>query len=224
MMVNKKYKVNRSDIYVGELISTDSIYRSEIEDDLFDIKKGHLYTSCWTTYRSMLFVLTEEKLSEDLLYNSLHYPILNVTDNDICLGFGNKESQVIKDAYNLSLLLEYFGYKEELTYEDIVKIRKTFFTGRFGMDNCKLFGMEEIIPSDFEPKMDGILVTDENEIYELYKKSVTLGSQRKFGSISSYVLPPKLMNILDEMGSTYDGRNPFVPSKAEQNVKKLTRF
>ena len=224
-MENRNYKVKREDIYVGELIRTDrdSIYRYS-EDDFFDYKKGQLYTSCWETYRSMLFVLTEEKLCEDLLYSSSHYPVLNITDIDIYLNSTSPKIEIVKEAYNLSLLLEYFQFSEELTFEDIIRIRKTFFTGRFGMDHCELFGMKEFIPASFQPRKKGVLVTDKKQIYELYKKSVVLGSERQFGSVSSSILPHEFMDILDDRGREYGVKDPFAPSQKEQNVKRLKKI
>lgn len=220
-MENKKYVVCRDNIYVGEVVRTDSIYRYEDDDDFFRTKPGQLSTGSWRSYRSMLFVPNEDNLSNDLLYRTPNYPILNVTDDETCLNLG-ENNIVIKDACNLAALLEYFDYKKDLTYEDIMKIRKTFFTGRFGMDNSKLFGMEEFIPSRFMPN-----ITDPNERYELYKKSVNLGSERQFGSIPTNVLPRELMGLLDERGRNTYGHTfdeSFKPSKEEGPIKKLTRF
>ena len=118
--------------------------------------------------------------------------------------------------------------KEKLTYEDIMKIRRTFFTGRFGKDNSKLFGMEEFIPSRFMPN-----ITDPDKRYELYKRSVSLGSERQFGSISTNELPRELMHILDERGNNsfmdvidgFDEKiDTFTPHQEEGPVKRLKRF
>ena len=106
--------------------------------------------------------------------------------------------------------------------EDIITIRNTFFTGRFGMDNSRLFGMEEFIPANFNPN-----IIDQNERYELYKKSVILGSQREFGSISTNELPRELMGILDERGrSNYLSAcsDSFKPAKEEHLIKRLKKF
>lgn len=146
-MENRNYKVNRDNIYVGEVVRTDSIYRYNGDTDFFRTKPVMLDTGSWFSYRSMLFVPNEELLSNDLLYQSPNYPILNVTDDNICLSLGEK-SIVIKDACNLAALLEYFGYNRELTFEDILKIRNTFFTGRFAKDNCELFGWKETMAED----------------------------------------------------------------------------
>ena len=113
-MNNRTYTVCRDNIYIGEVVRTSKIYRYEGKTNLFCTQPGQLNASSWFSYRSMLFVPTEEKLSNDLLYQSPSYPILNITDDDTCLHL--KESVVIKDACNLSALLTYFGYKKELSY------------------------------------------------------------------------------------------------------------
>lgn len=216
----KKYKVCRDNIYVGEVIKLSSgIERNEGDFDFFYTKPGQLYPTGFYSFRSMLFTPNESKYSEDLLYNSPSYPVLNVTDDKICLKLKENDI-VVANAYNLELLLKYFGYKEELTIEDIIKIRKTFFTGRFGMDNSRLFGMREFVPGDFHPE-----ITDVEKREELYRKTLNLYSERQFGSISTNVLPRELMDILDDRGRDtrclYDS---FKPNKEEGHVKKLMRF
>lgn len=52
----------------------------------------------------------------------------------------NKSIIMIGESYNLALLLEHFGYKGNLSYEDVINIRKTFFNGRFPIENCEEFG------------------------------------------------------------------------------------
>jgi len=211
-MENKKYLVCRDDICVGEVIRTNSgVYRYEGEGYLFRIKSGQLTVDSWKSYRSMLFVPNDNKLSNDLLYDCPSYPIFNVTYDEVCLKLP-ENSVAIQDSYNLSGLLEYFGYGRYLTIEDIVKIRNMFFTGRFGMDNSRLFGMKEFIPDSFEPN-----ITDQNDRYELYKMSVNLGSERQFGSISTNELPRELMSILDIRGIS-----GFEAPQEEGPIKKLT--
>ena len=222
-MENKKYVVCRDNIYVGEVIEIhgDKMYRNERKDNFFYTKPGQLYPPVHKSCRSMLFVPNENRFSDDLLYKSPNYPVLNVTDDETCLSL-HKNSIVVTDAYNLSALLEYFGYKKYLTIEDIIEIRKTFFTGRFGMDNSRLFGMEEFIPDCFQPN-----IIDPNERYELYKKSVSLGSERHFVSIPTNDLPRELRRLLDERGKSTYGHtfdDSFKPSKEEGPIKKLTRF
>lgn len=219
-MKDLKYKVCRENIYVGEVIKLSSgIDRHEGDSNFFYTKPGQLYPTGFYSFRSMLFTPNESKYSEDLLYNSPNYPVLNVTDDKTCLKL-NINDIVVAHAYNLESLLKYFGYEEELTIEDIIKIRKTFFTGRFGMDNSRLFGMREFIPYNFHPEIE-----DLEEREELYKKTVNLSSERQFGSISTSVLSRELMDILDDRGrDTNLFSDCFKPNKEENNVKKLKRF
>lgn len=71
----------------------------------------------------MLFGSNEKNWSDDLSYQSPSYHVLNMTDNNSCLNLGIK-ALIIKDACRLEPLLEYFGYPEELTYKDVLRIIK----------------------------------------------------------------------------------------------------
>lgn len=232
-MENRKYKVKRDNIYVGEVVRTDKIYRYEGDSDFFNTKPGQLKTGGWFHYRSMLFVPNEDRLSNDLLYTSPSYPILNVTDDETCLGLGEK-SIVIKDACNLAELLEYFGYNKDLTFEDIMRIRKTFFTGSFGMDNCELFGWKESQPEDCRYFKNGVEITDPEEleiIIEQERRKQQAG-HRSFIGVSESVLSREYWNILDKMGDNslmdatiwHEKMNAFAPHKQEGPIRKLTRF
>lgn len=200
-MENRNYKVNRENVYVGEVIRTGKIYRYEKENYFFHTKSSKLDTSSWFSYRSMLFVPNEERLFIDLLYRSPNYPILNVTDDEACLGF-NEGSIVIKDVCNLETLLEYFDYDKELTFEDIVHIRKQFFSGRFAKDNSELLGYKEIKPEDFTYFHNGVESTYPRELKRRIsqkRKSQQTG-HRMFVGISESVLPREYWDVLDKMG------------------------
>lgn len=232
-MENRNYKVSRDNIYVGEVVKTDSIYRYEGDMNLFCTKPGQLCTDSWISYRSMLFVPNEEKLSNDLLYLSPSYPILNVTDDETCLGLGEK-SIVIKDACNLSALLEYFGYNKDLNYEDIMRIRKMFFTGRFARDNCELFGWKEIMAEDLTFYDYGKEVTDSRELERRRRqfRAEQAAGHRSFVGIPESVLPREYWDVLDDRGDNtlidaiqwHEKMNAFTPHKQEGPIKKLTRF
>lgn len=232
-MENRKYKVCRDNIYVGEVVRTDHIYRYEGDSDFFGTKPGQLLTDSWFSYRSMLFVPNEKKLSDDLLYRSPSYPILNVTDDESCLGLGEK-SIVIKDACNLALLLEYFGYSEYLTFEDIMKIRKTFFTGKFAQDNCELFGWKETMAEDVTFYVNGNEVTEPKELERRRNqfRADQAAGHRSFSGISESVLPREYWDVLDDRGDKslmdaielHEKMNAFLPHKQEGPIKKLKRF
>ena len=233
-MENKKYVVCRDNIYVGEVVRTDSIYRYEGDDDFFRTKPGQLSTVSWRSYRSMLFVPNEDNLSNDLLYRTPNYPILNVTDDETCLNLG-ENSIVIKDACNLAALLEYFDYKKDLTYEDIMKIRKTFFTGRFAQDNCQLFGWKETMAEDLTFYTNGQEVTDPRELEKRRRqfRAEQQAGHRMFSGVSESSLPREYWDILDDRGDNtlmdviagFDEKmNAFAPHKEEGPVKRLKRL
>lgn len=233
-MENKKYVVCRDNIYVGEVVRTDSIYRYENDHDFFRTKPGQLSTNSWESYRSMLFVPNEDKLSNDLLYRSPNYPILNVTNDETCLNL-EKNSIVIKDACNLATLLEYFGYKKDLTFEDIMKIRKTFFTGKFAKDNCQLFGWKETMAEDVTFYANGKEVINPRELERRRKqfRAEQKEGHRIFFGISESPLPREYWYALDDRGDNtlinviknWDEKmNEFAPRKQEGPVKRLKRF
>ena len=233
-MENKKYVVCRDNIYVGEVVRANSIYRYEGNDNFFRTKPGQLSTGSWRSYRSMLFVPNENKLSNDLLYRSPNYPILNVTDDETCLNLG-KNSIVIKDACNLAALLEYFGYKKDLTFEDIIKIRNAFFTGRFAKDNCQLFGLKETMAEDVIFYINGKEVTNPSELERRRRqfRAEQQAGHRMFSSVSEGSLPREYWDVLDSRGDNtfmdvlkcWDEKmNAFAPHKQEGPVRKLKRF
>jgi len=233
-MENKKYVVCRDNIYVGEVVRTDSIYRYEGDDDFFRTKPGQLRAGSWRSYRSMLFVPNEDKLSNDLLYRTPNYPILNVTDDQTCLNLG-ENSIVIKDACNLATLLEYFGYKKDLTYEDIIKIRRTFFTGNFAENNCELFGYKETMAEDLTFYDKGEKVTNPIALAKrrMQYRLDQLAGHRMFSGVAESPLPSEYWDVLDERGNNsfmdviegWDEKmNAFAPHKEEGPVKRLKRF
>lgn len=233
-MSKVNYKVCRDDIYVGEVAKTAFIYRYEGDIDFFRTKPGQLSTDSWFHYRSMLFVPNEQKFANDLLYKSPNYPVLNVTDDETCLNIVS-DTIVIKDACNLAQLLEYFGYKKELTLEDLIAIRKKFFNGRFAMDNCELFGYKESQPEDYTYYENGIEITDPRKINIKIEQERALqrAGHRSFTGISESVLPREYWDVLAEMGNNsmidvltgFDEKmNAFEPNKQEGPIKKLRMF
>ncbi len=231
-MQDKNYTVKRKDIYVGELVRTSYINGAYENDDEHDC----LTVSEWFPIRSMLFVPDEKNWSNDLLYQSPNYPILNMTDNDTCLNLGHK-ALIIKDACGLEPLLEYFGYPEKLTYKDIIKIRKTFFTGKFAREHCELFGYKEMQPEDatyytgnFEEVTDLVKL----KLLIMKEKMAQLQGHRQFGCLGGkYPLPRYYFDLLDQkMGdktlleflrNPIGKVNAFVPVRNEGPVRKLRR-
>lgn len=232
------YKVCRDNVFVGSVVKTSNVYRYEGEDNFFRTQPGQLSTGSWFSFRSMLFTPNEQKLSNDLLYRSSNYPVLNVTDDETCLNIA-ADTILIKDACNLAQLLEYFGYDKDLTFEDIVAIRKRFFTGKFAMDNCDLFGWKETKPEDWTYHENGQEVTDPKRLKKLIEqeRASQAAGHRSFTGVSEAVLPREYWDVLDSMGNKslddvlFDRVHgitthidAFKPHKEEGMVKKLSRF
>ena len=93
-MRSKNYVVKRKDIYVGSVVKTDRIVRLEYDDLLTN--KGQLDTGAWIHLRTMLFVPDQNSFSNDLLYDTESYPVLNITDDNFCYNL-NGENIVVKD-------------------------------------------------------------------------------------------------------------------------------
>ncbi len=232
-MESRKYTVCRDDIFVGSVVRTDSVHRYEGEDAFFNTQPGELDTGSYRLYRTMLFVPDKNNFASDLLYNSPNYTALNVSDDAISLATP-EDSIVVKDCYNLEELLRYFGYPSELTYEDIVKIRKRFFTGHFAMDNCELFGWKESMPQDFTYYKNGEQITNPAKLrlIQLKQEISRRMGHRMFSGVEHAELDRRLWDILDKMGDNsimdvlngFDERlDAFKPHKEEVNVFRLTR-
>lgn len=230
-MDNINYKVNRDEIYVGLLCNTKQEFINVYPDGLYDFessdkegiyqsfdnrqylveRKSHLlYRHGCNTYedfvRTMLFVLDENKCANDLLYNSPHYPVFNISDDELCM----QETISLKnEVYELGNLLKHFGYPEQLVFSDIVKI-KDFFFGDFSLNNCNLFGIYETGPDH-----------SGTETYD------SLGQHRTF-NINKHdgVLPScyfKMFWATSNRGSAnkIGLRDRFVPNVLEGPIRKL---
>jgi len=227
-----KYMVCRDDIYVGEVIKINDIHSNIGE--LIDIKTGKLSIHSWKSYRSILFTLDENQRAFDLLYTTPNYPVINVTNNNASLNL-EKDNIVIQEPCNISSLLKYFGYASHLTIEDIIKIRKTFFNGRFAKDNCNLFGFKEIMAEDLTFYLNGEKIIASKKIEKFrqdFRKQQKTG-YRMFSKIEEGILPEEYWTVLDTRGNNtlidiLDGSeekiDTFAPHREEGPIKKLTRF
>lgn len=165
-MKDRNYKVNIKDIYVGNLlygINPSKIVTASrvccLEERLkkrfmsnrtylLDKMQKHLEyngdgfcgVSDYAFSRNMLFTLDQEKHADDLLFDTPHYPVLNISSDEEC----RKSTILIATAtYELYELLKYFGYSEKLGYDDILRIRNTFFNCDYVLDNSSMYGREE---------------------------------------------------------------------------------
>ena len=131
-----KNTIKRDRLYVGELVIP---YEYRLKND------GKILVYTYELCRNILFSLDGD-MATDVLFEVPQYPIVNITDQSKCeIG-----KMAIKDAICLDELLKYFGYPEELTEEDIHKVRQTFFTGDFCLNHAELFGYKEIKIEDMQ--------------------------------------------------------------------------
>lgn len=198
-----KNTVKRDRLYVGELVIP---YEYHLKDN------GKILVYAYELCRNILFSLDGD-MATDVLFEVPQYPIVNITDQSKCeIG-----KMAIKDAICLDELLKYFGYPEELTEEDIHRVRQTFFTGEFCLNNAKLFGYQEINAEDMtfydENKQ---IITDPVLLEEkraTYRKLQEMG-HRMVKHIGNGTLSSEYYHLLDKKAdnSYYDYLNKYVES------------
>lgn len=197
---------NIDNIYVGELVKANRIYRwyHESKNKSEIISNSPWEVEKYKKLRNILFSLTDDKLSNDLFYDSPNYPILNISDYNTISKLNNNII-LVKDATNLKKLLEYFGYKNNLTEEDLIKIKNTLFKPTFILDLSLLFGYIEVED------------TNNFDIKDIY-------TNRLFKNINKSMLPKEyflsLINFKDykKDGLKYDTFKP------KESIKKLIKY
>lgn len=221
-----KLKVYRDCVYCGKVVKTTSSLIKNNKD--IKISSGKLEVSSYFPYRSMLFVLDEQKKARDLLYESKAYPILNISDDSVCM----QERVVITEVCHLKELLRYLEYPEFLTERDILEIKKVIFSGTFAKDNCELFGYKENKPEDFDYYKDGIRITDCEELKKCIrreKRNQKIG-RRSFSGIYDHLLSEEYFDLIDSLGNNTlfdilqgfeNNIDAFKPHKEEGPVKKI---
>lgn len=234
-MKSRRYKVYRDQIYAGQVVkSGGKIRRNEHEFTVFQTKPSELKSVCAKPLRSMLFVVDEDLLADDLLFQKPqeredHYPVLNITTDDRCLAL--KEGEIlIEKAMNLSSLLRYYGYPAKLTYRDILRLRKQFFDGRFAKDHCELFGWKELIPVEVAV-YGGEVISDSAQLKKLLDEMFP--RTRAFVGNRPSVLSSEYFDLLNDLGDHSDfdilmgaaqSNDAFEPHIEEGSVKKLRLF
>lgn len=140
--------IKRDEIYAGKLINLKEIAgtireaKNDINTTILPENNGQtpLYATYIYDYRSVMFIKDEKDYALDLLYNSKSYPILNITDNNICMT----SDILIADSVFLGQILEKLGYGELMSLEEIGEVRKKLFSKDFIEKNCEMFGYEKL--------------------------------------------------------------------------------
>ena len=230
-MERKNYLIDRNNIYVGKvcyinpknicfdddfsfmlnnsLLSTEDI-NSNYDNKTFMLDKGKkyiFYDNKPLFQRTILFTLDDNNHSDDLLYNSPHYPIFNISLNNDCLYF--KIS--ILEAYELGKILEFFDFPKQLTYEDVLRVRNLLFSCDFVLNNCKIFGKEET-----KAGASGLATLDSK------------GNIRAFNKDINGMLAACYFNCLFYNRDRFDLETMritdyFIPGKEERNIISLKK-
>lgn len=109
-MKNKNYAININNIYLGKVARINRIF--------VDNKAINKYK----VYRSIIFTPNKNNQSQDLLYDTPNYPIINISTNEAMKL--NDNTLVVIEAFSLKELLKYYNYNDILTINDIKKIYK----------------------------------------------------------------------------------------------------
>ena len=228
-MKSKKYKICRDNVYVGKLGKAEGIYENSFCSNWFP---QSLVINKWFPLRSILFTI-EGDYGCDLLYHSPNYPVFNYSSDDLLLSMD--DDIIIQNACNLNSILEFFGYDNYLNIDDLIRIRKTFFTGRFAKDNCTLFGYREVKADKMRFFLDGKEVKDEIALHEEREKfnlKHGLGN-RIFVEAEEGPFSRELFKLIDSFGDERSmdlgvsfvlKKDAFMPHYSEGPIKKLKRF
>lgn len=129
-MINKMYRISRDDIYVGQVVKGEGLVRNHLDHDYLGIKAGELGVIQPRALRSILFSPSRENFAVDLLYDSPLYPVLNMTNDEVCMAY-YKDSILVDRAVNLGEILAYYKFEQNLVFEEVQQIRRAFFGGGF---------------------------------------------------------------------------------------------
>ena len=195
-MNNCNYSVDINNIYIGKVFKIYGSYnKSDVERDI-NKRSYHSFQ------RHMLFCVNEDGLANDLLYNSPEYPIMNITPDDLLVNKTGIDT-IIAEPYKISDLLKYLDYNDELTYQDILNIRKNIINKKFLDSNYQLFGLKK--------KDKGYKVVPNGRFpLDCYYAILEACDSSSINMVGNFVL----------FGFKEDR---FKPSKEEGPVKKLTK-
>ena len=200
------YTIKRDDIWVGKVIKD-----FELDKKITDLLGNEIKLGDFTKLRNMLFVRNMDNCAEDLLYASPQYPIYSEENVEMC----RNQSIIIEQAHNISKVLRYFGYPEEMTYLEVEAMRRRLFDGKFPILNAHSFGLMELDPSQQTYyDLKGNIIKDPQQLKPLIKqrkRMQALGQHLEFVNSDDFdgltmeqlevvILSPEYFNILREFG------------------------
>lgn len=233
------YTIKRDDICVGKVIKD-----FELDNKTTNLLGNEIKLGYFTKLRNMLFVKNMDNCAEDLLYTSPQYPIYSEENIENC----RNQSIIIEQAHNISKVLRYFGYPEEMTYLDVESMRRRLFDGKFPILNAHSFGLTELDPSQQTYyDLKGNIIKDPQQLKPLIKqrkRMQALGQHLEFVNSDDFdgltmeqlevvILSSEYFNILREFGDNtlYDvlcgyaeRTDAFKPCKEEGIIRSLKKY
>ena len=218
-MKNRNYRVCRDDIYVGEVTKVSRLDRCTESIPLYRVKSGDLVSNRVRFYRNMFFVPTEDKLPTDLMYDSPSYPILNMTDNEKCLSV--EDGIVIEKSYNLGNLLEFLGYRKELSYRDVARLQALFSMGKCAISEAERVLSQSAFYSILEVQRKiellrkfKIAVDNNRSLLDNINEGLNLSEETD-------CLEQELDEVVFDALALYGYSDNFTPSLEEGHITKL---
>lgn len=210
-MVNNN-TIKRDSVCIGQVVKLNTV----------KIKDNKFIPDIYSVYRSILFTIDDDGLSNDLIYDSPKYAVLNYTDNDIYWSNMLKETKhrdfdlkvVVINSLNIGILLKKLGFNEQLTKSDIDYIKRVVFNKKILEDKCYQFGL---VPAynkktigwyNKDIKKTNYIMGPTKLYYEMkpYREAINeFGSDKKFSILKKGV---------------HVNLDAFKPSRKEGKVKK----
>lgn len=210
-MVNNN-TIKRDSVFIGQVVKLNTV----------KIKDNKFIPDIYSVYRSILFTIDDDGLSNDLIYDSPKYAVLNYADNDIYWSNMLKETKhrdfdlkvVVINTLNIGILLKKLGFSEQLTKSDIDYIKRVVFNKKILEDKCYQFGL---VPA-YNKKSIGWYNKD------IKKTNYTMGPTKLYYEMEPY------RDAINEFGSdkkisilkkgVHVNLDAFKPSRKEGKVKK----
>lgn len=143
-----KYVVKREDVCAGQLLKVDEMSFKIFDGNNNEVSQEQLAEQgiSFSVFgglvcRGMLFNVNEDKLANDLIYNTpTNYPIKGIEPKT------DVKSEFVIDRYvELEELLKYLKYGVDLTQEDLNKIYRKLITHKWWLDrHMELFGWKKL--------------------------------------------------------------------------------
>ena len=209
-MVNNN-TIKRDSVCIGQVVKLNTV----------KIKDNKFIPDIYSVYRSILFTIDDDGLSNDLIYDSPKYAVLNYTDNDIYWSNMLKDTKhrdfdlkiVVINTLNIGILLKKLGFSEQLTKSDIDYIKRVVFNKKILEDKCYQFGL---VPTNSKKTIGWYDKDQHKERYEMGPTKLYYDMKPYREAIDKYGSDKKITVLKKGFKVNLDA---FKPSRKEGKVK-----